>query len=106
MPKDDAVKEKLLELSQTKNKYQFLGFYDAMWSSIWISTLFGFTFFMLSFFFPYRTIPWVMFLGGIISVILGTLILLLADGFFVVKLILFCFFVILGIYTFITLVDS
>ena len=76
MPSDEAAKEKILELSQTKNKYQFLGFYDAMWSSIWISTIFGLLFFMISFYYPYRSIPWIMFLGGIISVLLGGLILM------------------------------
>ena len=94
MPSDEAAKEKILELSQTKNKYQFLGFYDAMWSSIWISTIFGLLFFMISFYYPYRSIPWIMFLGGIISVLLGGLTLM------------FAFFVILGIYTFKTLINE
>lgn len=76
MPKDDALREELLEKSDTKNKYEFLGFYDSLWRSIWISFLFGIFFFLFSYFQPYVAVPWTIFIGGIISVIFGVLILM------------------------------
>jgi LPS O-antigen subunit length determinant protein (WzzB/FepE family) len=75
MPKDNALRDQLLEKSSTKNKYEFLGFYDAMWRSIWISIIFGFSFFLFAYFQPYIAVPWVIFAGGIISTIFGILIL-------------------------------
>lgn len=76
MPRDDALKEQILTLSNTKSKYQFLGFYDAFWRSTWISLLFGFAIFFFAYFQPYLAVPWTILIGGVVSIVFGLLILM------------------------------
>jgi hypothetical protein len=76
MPKDEKLKNDLLTKSGTMSKYEFLGFYDAIWRSIWISIIFAVFIFFFAYFQPYITVPWTIFAGGIISIIFGLLILM------------------------------
>lgn len=76
MPQDENLRDDILTKSGTKSKYEFLGFYDAMWRSIWISILFAVAIFLFAYFQPYIAVPWTIFIGGIVSFIFGTLILM------------------------------
>lgn len=76
MPKDDAQREALLEKSETKSKYEFLGFYDAIWRSVWISIIFAIFYYLFVYFQPYIAVPWTILIGALSSAAFGVLILL------------------------------
>lgn len=76
MPKDDAQREALLEKSETKSKYEFLGFYDAIWRSVWISIIFAIFYYLFVYFQPYIAVPWTILIGAFFSAAFGVLIFL------------------------------
>ena len=41
--------------------------------SLWISAILGPLFFLLAHFFPYKVVPWTIFLGGLFSIVFGIL---------------------------------
>lgn len=57
-------------------KYTFLGFYDAMWNSIWISVLFGVVSFLVTQYFPLRAVPWTILIGGLCLFAFGLMVLM------------------------------
>lgn len=70
------MKEQVLRNSNVQEKFSFLGFYDTMWRSIWISVIFGLVSFFVVHFLPYKAVPWTIFIGGICSILFGLLILM------------------------------
>lgn len=63
-----------MEQSGIQFKYDFLGFYDAIWQSIWVSILFALVSYFLVRFFPHRAVPWTICIGGVVFFIFGLLV--------------------------------
>ena len=68
-----------------------------MWNSLWITLIFGIIYLVLIQYFPKKVIPWAIGIGGLFFVILGILVMTVAEGFILIRLIFGFFFIFLGI---------
>lgn len=75
-PDDPTLQAQVIANAGLDQKYTFLGFYDAMWNSIWISILFGITSFLITQYFPLRAVPWTILIGGLCLFALGLMVLM------------------------------
>lgn len=75
-PENEADKKQLMEKSGLNDKYQFLGFYDSMWNSLWMSVVLGAVYLVVVQCFPTTVVPWLTLLGGFIFVLLGVFALM------------------------------
>jgi hypothetical protein len=73
LPTNEEAKASMMEKSGLNDKYQFLGFYDSMWNSLWISTVLGIAYLVAIQCFPKKVIPWSVVIGGIFFIILALL---------------------------------
>ena len=48
---------------------------DSFWLSAWIAAILGIVMFLLNHFQPYKMVPWVILLGGAMSIIFAVFVL-------------------------------
>jgi hypothetical protein len=75
-PTDPDEKNILLDKIGLNKRYSFMGIYDAMWRSFYISGIFAMVFVVLLHFFPLKVVPWTIAIGGIFSFVFGLVIML------------------------------
>ena len=61
------MKETILNLSGTARKYHVFAVIDSFFTCLWVSAIMGVLFFILMHFEPYKLVPWVIFIGGLLS---------------------------------------
>lgn len=88
-PTDPDEKNILLEKIGLNKRYSFMGIYDAMWRSFYISGIFAMVFVVLLHFFPLKVVPWTIAIGGIFSFVFGLVIMILSTGSIFLRLIFF-----------------
>ena len=62
-------------MSGVAYKYHIFQVIDVILMSMWVSSILGFLLFLMAHFFPYKTVPWVIFLGGVFSIFFGIFVL-------------------------------
>ena len=73
LPTDPALRQQVLSMSGVAYKYHILSVMNVIVMSLWIAAILGPLFFLLAHFFPYKVVPWTIFLGGLFSIIFGIL---------------------------------
>ena len=53
-----------------------MGFYDAFWTTTWLSVVLGIVYVALMQFFPKLMVKWMMVLGGLVFFVTGLLIIM------------------------------
>ena len=71
LPTDPALKTQVINMSGVSYKYHIFSVIHTILISILISAIFGPVIFLAVHFFPYKVVPWTIFLGGICSIIFG-----------------------------------
>jgi hypothetical protein len=74
MPKDPDTYDKILGLSDLSGKYLFLKTYDSIWTSLWISIVFGIALVIAIQFFSRQVVHWIFILGSLTFIALGIVI--------------------------------
>ena len=74
LPTNANLKAQVLQMSGVGYKYNVFKVIDVILMFLWISAILGPVLFLLANFFPYKVVPWTIFLGGIFCIIFGILI--------------------------------
>lgn len=67
-------------------RYHFLGIYDGMFRSFWLSSLLAFIFVVLLQIFPMKVVPWTIAIGGIFSLVFGLVIIIVSTGSILIRI--------------------
>jgi hypothetical protein len=70
-------------------RYHFMGVYDAMWRSFYISSILSIVFVALLQFFAKKVVPWTILIGGVFSLIFGLLIMMFSSGNMLLRVLFF-----------------
>lgn len=70
-------------------RYHFLGIYDALFRSFWVSSLIAIIFVALLQFFPLKVVPWTILIGGLFSMIFGLVVMILSSGNIILRILFF-----------------
>lgn len=79
--------QKIDEMSGLEAKYYFLTIYDSIWMSLWISIVFGIALILLIQFFPRLVVHWMFILGSLTFIALGIVVVIVPDGFLLLKIV-------------------
>ncbi len=88
-PTDPTQKQMLLENIGISKRYHFMGVYDAMWRSFYISSILSIAFVALVQFFAKKVVPWTMVVGGLFSLIFGLLTMIFSTGSILLRVLFF-----------------
>lgn len=64
-----------------------MGIYDALWRSFIVSAVLAIIFVALVQYFPTKVVPWTIAIGGIFSLIFGSLVMLFTTGNIIIRVI-------------------
>jgi len=64
-------------------RYHFMGIYDALWRSFYVSSILAIIFVALVQFFPLKVVPWTILIGGIVSIMFGLSVMIISTGTFI-----------------------
>lgn len=71
MPTDPETYTKVTQMSDLDGKYSFLTVYDSIWTSLWISIIFGIVLILAIQFFSRKVVHWMFILGSLTFIALG-----------------------------------
>lgn len=88
-PTDATQKQILLDNIGISKRYHFMGVYDAMWRSFYISSILSIIFVALVQFFAKKTVPWTMVVGGVFALLFGLLTMVFSTGSILLRILFF-----------------
>lgn len=88
------------------SKYYFLTIYDSIWTSLWISIVFGVILLLAIQFIPRKLVNWMFILGAATFIALGIVIFIVPQGFILFKLIGGIAFIFMGLIVLISFVKQ
>ena len=99
MPTDETQKQKIIEVSQIYKKNGFMQFYDAFFTTIWLTAVIGLLYLVLLIVFPFA-VRYLILLGSVAAICGGIIIIVQADGHISKRIIVAIIMVVFGALSF------